>query len=191
MVITTNNVGDAEINVIDHRGQRIEVGAILAHQYRIGHRGKIHRLRAADQIVPMHLSTLGVKRIGIEIWQQETPMGLAPLRLEGCFLFVRELQALAAINGWQATREAKLTTTLQLIRRFVAGIKQPGLLQLFDRPAVDIETFRLILHAIRFDAQPIKIDCNCLRILVPGAFNISVVIAQNELAAILLREEPV
>src|SRR5690606_1839981 len=79
VVITTNNVGDAEIYVIDYRRQRIEVGAILAHQYRIGHRGKIHRLRAADQIVPMHLSTLGVKRIGIEIWQQETPMRLAPL----------------------------------------------------------------------------------------------------------------
>jgi hypothetical protein len=42
----------AEIDVVDHRGQRVEIGSILAAEDRIGERGAIDVAFAAHNIVP-------------------------------------------------------------------------------------------------------------------------------------------
>ena len=72
VVLAADHVGDAEVDVVDHRGQRVEVGAVLADQHRVGHRGRVDGLRPLDQIVEVH-------RPAIEL---EAPMRLPALGLE-------------------------------------------------------------------------------------------------------------
>ena len=36
VVLAADDMGDGEIDVIDHRGQCVEISAVLAHQHRIG-----------------------------------------------------------------------------------------------------------------------------------------------------------
>jgi hypothetical protein len=44
----------AEIDVVDHRGQRVEIGSILAAEDGIGERSAIDVAGAAHHIVPAH-----------------------------------------------------------------------------------------------------------------------------------------
>ena len=45
VVFAADDMGDAEVDVVDHRGQRVEVAAVLARQHRIGERGAIDMAR--------------------------------------------------------------------------------------------------------------------------------------------------
>ena len=79
MVFAADHMGDAEINVVDDRWQRVEIGAILADQHRVRLRGGVNMLRPPDQVMPFHPAAI----------QLEAPMGLAPLRFQACALFRR------------------------------------------------------------------------------------------------------
>ncbi len=50
VVLAADDVGDAQVDVVDDRGERIEIAAIGADQHRIGHGGGIDRLRALDEV---------------------------------------------------------------------------------------------------------------------------------------------
>ncbi len=71
VVLAADHMGDAEVDVVDHRGQRVEIGAVGADQHRVGHRGGVDRLRALDEVVELH-------RAAVEL---EAPMRLAALGL--------------------------------------------------------------------------------------------------------------
>ena len=58
MVVAADDVGDAHVDVVGDGRQRVEIGAVLAHQDRIGQRGEVDRLLAAHQIVPLDLGAL-------------------------------------------------------------------------------------------------------------------------------------
>ena len=54
MVLAADHMGDAELDVIDDRRQRVEIAAILADQHRIGQGRRIDMLGPADKIGPFH-----------------------------------------------------------------------------------------------------------------------------------------
>ena len=76
VIFAADDMGDAEVDVIDDRGQGVEIAAILAHQHRVRQRGRVDVLAPTDQIVPLDHAAI----------EPETPMGLSPLGLELRFL---------------------------------------------------------------------------------------------------------
>ena len=74
MVLAADDMGDAEVDVVDHARQRVEIGAVVPDQHRVRQRGGIDMLPPAHEIVPDDVALL----------EQEAPMGLAPLGFELC-----------------------------------------------------------------------------------------------------------
>ncbi len=67
----------AEVDVVDDRWQRVEIGSVLAHQHRIGEGGRVDVLGPADQVVPFDPAVV----------ELEAPMRPATLGFEcGAFL---------------------------------------------------------------------------------------------------------
>ena len=54
VILAANDVRHAEIDVVNHRRQRVEIAPVLAAQDRIGERGAIDVAHAAHHIVPVH-----------------------------------------------------------------------------------------------------------------------------------------
>ena len=54
VILAANDMRHAEIDVVDHRGQRVEIGSILAAEDRIGERRAIDVAFAAHHVVPAH-----------------------------------------------------------------------------------------------------------------------------------------
>src|ERR1700674_4880214 len=50
MVLAANDVGDAEIDVVDDARQRIEIGAVRSHQHGVRQRSGIHMLPPALEL---------------------------------------------------------------------------------------------------------------------------------------------
>ena len=61
MIVAADDMRDAELDVVDHRRQRVEIAAVLAHQHRIGDGGEIDRFGAAHEIVPMDVGALAAR----------------------------------------------------------------------------------------------------------------------------------
>ena len=81
-------MGDAEIDVVGHARQRVEIGAVFPHQHRIRQRGGIDMLAPAHEVVPHDIALL----------EQKAPMRLAPFGLELRPLLGGELQGGAVID---------------------------------------------------------------------------------------------
>lgn len=56
VILAADDMGYGKIDIVDHRGQGIEIAAVLSHQDRVGERRRIDVLRPADEIVPAHLA---------------------------------------------------------------------------------------------------------------------------------------
>ena len=54
VILAANDMRHAEIDVVDHRGQRVEIGPVLAAQNGVGQRGAIDVALAAHHVVPAH-----------------------------------------------------------------------------------------------------------------------------------------
>lgn len=81
MVVATDDMRDAEVDIVDDGGQRIKVRAVLAHQHRVRQRRQIHRFLAAND-GPGDLRALRFLRIGGEVRQEEAPVRPPPGALE-------------------------------------------------------------------------------------------------------------
>ena len=157
MVVAPDDMGDAHVDVVGDGRQRIEIGAVLADQDRIGERGEVDRLLAAHKIVPLDLGTLRFHRIVAEVRQQETPVRPAPVGLVFRDLRMGKLQRLAAIDRRQPARAADLAPEVQLLRRLVAGVEQSCPLQLVDGRFIDLEAPRLVFGRVLEDAEPMQV----------------------------------
>ena len=83
MIFAAHDMADGEIDIIGHRRQGVEKGAVLAHQHRIGHGGGVDLHRPAHQIGPADFAAR----------QLEAPMGLAALGFEFWRAGPRSVQA--------------------------------------------------------------------------------------------------
>ena len=115
MILAANDMGDAEIDIVDDGRQRVEIAAIVADQHRVGQRGGIDMLLAAHEIVPDDVARL----------ELEAPMGLAPFGLELRAVFLGQLQGGAVVDRRPPARELPLALELELVRRLIGGIERP------------------------------------------------------------------
>ena len=54
VILAANDMRHPEVDVVDHRGQRVKIGSILAAEDRIGERGAVDVALSAHQVVPAH-----------------------------------------------------------------------------------------------------------------------------------------
>ena len=133
MVLAADNMGDAEIDVVDHARQRVEIGTVFAHQDGVGQRSGVDMLAPAHEIVPHDIALL----------ELEAPMGLASLCFERGAILICELQRGAVIDRRLAAGELALALQLELFGRLVGRIEPAASLQLLDRRVVAREAVRL------------------------------------------------
>ncbi len=181
VILAADDVGDAEIDVIDHRGQRVEVAAIGADQHRVGHRGGVDGLRPLDQVVEVH-------RLAIE---PEAPVRRAALGLVLRLLLGREVQR-GAVVDWRAAEQPGAGA---LAVQFLLGL--PGRVEaargdeavagvVVKRGAVGLADLQ-----VRGDAEPGKVGLDARRELFGRARAVGVVEAEDVLAGPGLGEQPV
>jgi hypothetical protein len=191
MVVAANDVADAHLDVVYNGGQRVEIGAVFAHQHRIRQGGQIDGLRTAHDVVPVDFGALRLHRVVGEVRQEEAPVRSAARSLQFRSFGICQLQCLAAINRRQATRQAKATAPLQLLGCFVAGIEQPRPLQPLHCCVVERDAPGLILDRVGRDAEPGEVLQCCIGIFLPRACHVGIVEALHEAAAVLQRKQPV
>ena len=179
MVLAPDHMGDAQFDVIDHGGERVEPTAIFAHQHRIGERGAINMAVAAHQIRPGDRARL----------QLEAPVRLAPLRDQRLPIRVRQRQRRAVVDGRQATANLALAAPVQLVGGFETGIEATHLLQPLCCRSIMGEAVGLAHHKIGNRPQPGQIHLDGVRIFGLGALHIRIVEAQNETAVVAAREQ--
>src|SRR4029078_6401530 len=89
MILAADHMGDIEIDIVDDRPPRVKICTILAHQNRIGERGGIDMLGAADEIHPFDVAPI----------ELEAPMRAASFGFEPLAVFLAELERGAVIDG--------------------------------------------------------------------------------------------
>ena len=175
MVLAADDVGDAEVDVVDHARQQIEPAAVLAPDHRVAEQFRVEPLGATDQIGPFD------RRVMIE---PEAPVRRAALGR-------RRAAGLALVDRRKPAPEQHLAAEIELLWRFVTGIDASGGLQPFELAFVQIEPLRLAHHHVGIDPEPAEIVADRGIELGRRALGVGVVDAQDELAAVLLREQEI
>ena len=116
VILTTDDVGDGEGNIIHHRWQGVEIAAVFTDQDRIGKIGGVDLHLATQQIVPAHPC----------VAEPEAPMGFAPLGFQSGAIICTEFQTAAVIDRRALHRDLAFALAVQFLRRFVGGIKMAG-----------------------------------------------------------------
>ena len=181
MILAADDMGDAELDVVDHRGQRIEVGPVLATENRIGQRRAVDVALAPHHIVPTHYGRL----------ELETPMRLAARRFERRALGFRQAQGGAIIDRRPAERLLPLAAPVEFVRRLIGGVEPAQGFEPRGGFVVGRHPLRLAAHQIRLDSQPLQIDLDRVGVFRLRTLEIGVVEAQNERSIAALGEQPV
>src|SRR3990172_4637692 len=129
MVLAANDMGNAEVDIVDHARQRVEIGAVGPDQHRVGQRRGIDMLTPAHEVVPGHVALLKL----------EAPMRLASFGFELGPLLLRQLQGGAVVDRRLPAGELALTLQLELLRRLVSRIEPTDRLQLGDGVGITVE----------------------------------------------------
>src|SRR3546814_17697358 len=74
VVLAPHDVGDAQVDVVDDRGDVVERPPVLADQHGVGQIRRVEMARSAHQVVPLDRARLPA----------EAPVGAASLRLPAC-----------------------------------------------------------------------------------------------------------
>ena len=181
VVLAANHMGDAELDVVDHRGQRVEVGPVLAAQDRVGQRAAIDAALAAHHVGP-------ADRSGIEA---EAPVRLPARGLERGAVGVGQAKRGAVVDRRTPERLLALAPAVELLRRLVGRIKSPERLEFLGRGVVEGHPFRLSPDEIGLDAEPGEVLLDRSGVFGLRAFEVGVVEAEDERAAVAAGEQPV
>ena len=174
-------MGDAQIDVIDDGGERIEIAAVLADQHRIGHGRRVDGLRSLDQIVELDRRSI----------EAEAPVRCAPLRLKRLLLLWGQRQRGAIIERGLAEQARAPALDLELFLGLVGGVEptridQPLLRRFIERSSIGLPDLEG-----RRDPEPCQICFDAVGEFLRRARNIGIVEAQHVAATGLEREQPV
>ena len=106
-------------------------------------------------------------------------MGFAPLGFQLRFILIRQLQPSPVVDRRPAEGTGARTAALQFLRRFVTGIKQPGISQPVRGRIIAGDPLRLAFDPIGGDAQPAQVPLDGVGIFGLGALQIGIVEAQD------------
>ncbi len=164
---------DAEVDIVDHRGQQIEPAAILAPDDRVAEQPGIERLLAADQVGP------GNRRVMLE---PEAPVRRAAFGR-------RRIGWRALVNRGQSASQEYLAAKFELLRRLEAGIDSPGRLEPLELALIQREALGLAHDTVGREAEPVEIVANAQVERRGRALGVGVVDPQQECAVLLAREQ--
>ena len=181
MIFAANDMRDLEVDVVHHRGQRVEEAAVLADEHGIGEMRRVDLDIAAHQVMPLHLA----------LAELEAPMGFAALGFQLGAIFGGEFQRGAVIDRRLVRRDLAFAAAVQLVGGFIRRIKIAARLQRFRRAGMGIGALDLAREDVMRHAEPCEILKDRRFIFRLAALGIGVIDAQEELAVMLLREQPV
>jgi hypothetical protein len=181
VIFAANDMRDLEVDVVHHRGQRVEEAAILADEHGVGEMRRVDLDIAAHQIVPLHLA----------LRELEAPMGFAALAFQPGAVFGGEFQRGAVIDRRLVRRDLPLAAAVQLVGGFIGRIEMAARLQRFGGAGMGIGPLDLAREDVVRHAQPRHIFQDRGFIFRLAALGIGVIDAQEEFAVMLLREQPV
>ena len=113
VVFAPDHIGHSELDVVDDRGERIEIAAVLAPQHRIGNRGAVDVTFAARNVVPADHALL----------EPKTPMWLAAFGFEPRALGAGQSESGSIIDRRTAKRLLALAATIEFVRGLVGRIE--------------------------------------------------------------------
>ena len=111
VVLAADHMSDAEGDVVDDRGEAVEIAAVGTHEHRIALARLVDVLVPAHQVIPAHL-------LGGEL---EAPVRLAAFVLQAQAVGIAELERGAVVDRRPALRQQALALEHQLLGRLVAG----------------------------------------------------------------------
>ena len=174
-------MGDAQVDVVDDGGQRVEIAAVGAHQDGIALAGLVDVLRAARAVVPAHVLAM----------EQEAPVRSAPFGLESAAVGLGEREGRPVVDWRQMALLLALALEIEFLRRLVAGIETFVRLERLDRRRIKRVALGLAGALIPHEAEPAQIRLDAGGEFGGGTLAVGVVEAQHEGATLLAREEPV
>ena len=123
--------------------------------------------------------------------EQEAPVRRLARRLFGPMVGLGQAQRGAVIDRRQAAPQQHLALEVQLLRALVAAIDPARRDQPLDFALVKGEAGRLALLAVRLQPQPGQVGADGGNIVLAAARGIGIVDPQQEVPAMLLRQQPV
>ena len=181
MILAPDDVGDAEVDVVDHRGQRIEVGAVLPAEDRIGQRRAVDAALAAHHIVPAHCRR----------FEPEAPMGLAARSFERRPLAFRQAQRGAIIDWRAAERLLPLAAPVELLRCLIGGVETVQGFEPCGCLIIGCHPLGLAPHQVRLNSQPLEIRLDRVGVFRLRTMEIRIIEAKDECSPAALGEQPV
>ncbi len=181
MILAADDVRDAEVDVVDHRGKGVEISSVLAPQHRVGERSAIDMALAAHHVVPAHR-----RRV-----EAETPMRPAARRFERGAFGVAQAQGRAVVDRRAAQRLLALAPPLEFLPRLVRRIQPAQRFEFLGRFVISRHALRLPMHAIGRDSEPVEILFDRFGVFGFRAVEIGVVEAQDERPSMPAGVEPV
>ena len=175
MVLATNDVGDAQLGIVDGRREQVGGAAVLADDHGVAQRAGGEAARAHDQVVEGELA----------FGQVEAPVGLAAA------LGLSLAHRAPSVARRQALRPLPIAQGRQLFGRLVARIGEPGLAQSGEGDLVAIGPPALAQDGVPAEPEPTEILLDRLVEHRLRPLAVGVVDAQDELAALVAREQPV
>ena len=173
MILAAQDVGDGEVDVVDHAWQEVQPATVGAADDRVADQGRIELLVAADEIVPFDRGGM----VELE----------APVR--GDALGHGGVRGLALVGRRKLAAEQDLALDVELFWGFVAGIDPAGIAQFFELALVQVEPLGLAERRGGDEAEPIEIGVDRVDMLVAAAIGIGIVDAQQEAPAGLRAEQ--
>ena len=146
MILAADDMRDAKVDVVDHRGKGVEIGSVLAPQHRIGERRAVDVAFAPHHVVPAHR-----RRV-----EPEAPMRPAARRFErGAFGFA-QAQSRPVVDRRAAQRLLALAAPVELVRGLVSRVQTAQGLEFCGGRVVGRHSFRLPPHPIGRDSEPLR-----------------------------------
>ena len=113
VIVATDHMRHAHVDVVDHGRQRVQKRAVFAHQHRVRQMLGLETGGTMGEIGPGDLGVV----------QLEAPMGLATLCLQFRAVCVGQGQRPSALDRWQLAREAQFARRVQFFRCLVGRIE--------------------------------------------------------------------
>src|SRR3990170_6253461 len=138
-------------------------------------------LSPAHEVVPDHVALLKLK----------APMGLASFGFELCPFLIRQLQGGAVVDRGLAAGELAFALQLELLGRFVGGIKAAGRLPPLDRRPLKREAVRLADLQRPDEPEPGEVLVDAARKFLRRPLPVGVVETEDEASTPLPREQKI